>query len=172
MSPRLFFHIPFQPCQPCFSWFTSCQIWAEERILNQIPGPQSLCSPGSRLCRHKVPPEPWLSCCSPDEGGSDTSVQVPTSTLTQPPHSSACLFSTSPLTRLTGLPLLLLGVVSSSRCLPATETCGRKGAGLCCLCWWGVGATLSTHHWRRGWVKCGGDAVVGVTVVVVPLPVW
>ena len=56
----------FQPCQLCFSWFISCQMCAENRTPNQIPGPQSLCSPGQQAPRwHKIP-----SCCSLDGGCS------------------------------------------------------------------------------------------------------
>lgn len=86
----------FQPCQLCFSWFISCQMCAENRTPNQIPGPQSLCSPGQQApCWHKIPPEPWLSCSSLDGGSVPHSCVVPAPVVTQPSHSRAGLVSSS-----------------------------------------------------------------------------
>lgn len=132
-----------QPCQLCFSWFISCQMCAENRTPNQIPGPQSLCSPGQQApCWYKIPPEPWLSCSSLDGGSVPHSCVVPAPVVTQPFHSRAGLVSSSSWTRFTSWMWRNL-----SRCLPTTGACGRKGLGRCRLCGWGIEVTVEGRGW-------------------------
>lgn len=137
----------------CFSWFISCQVWAENKMPHQNPGPQSLCNLVQQtLCRHRRPPKPQLSCCSLMRPAVTHFGMVPTSTPLPPPHSRASLLSIS--AHASSLPSL--GTMSPSRCYPTTETCGRKDTGLCCLCQWGAGVNLSVHPWERGevtWLK-------------------
>lgn len=94
------------------------------RIPNQNPGPQSLCNTGQQtLCRHRRPPKPQLSCYSPAGGCKDSFLHgSPLQFLLPHPPSHASPLSISSNAPFTCLPLLLLGVVSSSRCLPSTKT--------------------------------------------------
>lgn len=129
----------FQPCQLCFSWFTSCWVRAENRTPNQIPGPSLRAAQDSKLpagtralLSRGCPAAPLMEAAVPH------SCVAPTPFVTQPSHSSSSWARFT--ARVWG---------NLSRCLPATGACGREGPGLCHC----VDGELESLQRGRGWCR-------------------